>query len=455
MSRVLLVTAVLVMVPAVSRGEQAVARLDVQAMPAPRPALKYQLLPEVRELNPGNPVQFYIRCFAEQRIFFFTKESDAERARYLSIPLAELPPKLRGYGGNALRQADWAARLDAPDWQLVQRVQSEGMDMVVSELGPLQTLGTALQVRFRFEVATHHYDDAVRNAKTMFALARHLGEHPTGAGNRVGLVIADMAMVRLEEMVQQPGCPNLYWALTDLPSPLVDLRKGVQGDRALVATDLDQLKDDTVMTDEQLERVVRHLAEGLSFAREQAGQPPRSLRAQLQARASDAARLAEARRRLVESGRTEDLVRRFPPLQVVLLDAKHDYEVRRDEAAKLLALAPRQIDALRSGRDTGRGDDGLFNDLLPKVIELRRAQARLEQRVALLRHVEALRLHAAGHGGKLPSTLADAGVPLPDDPFTGKPFVYKLDGTTAHLVGGPSDGHDGDAGVRYEVTVRK
>ena len=42
----------------------------------------------------------------------------------------------------------------------------------------------------------------------------------------------------LEEMIQQPGCPNLYWALTDLPSPLVDLRKGLQGNRALVAADL-------------------------------------------------------------------------------------------------------------------------------------------------------------------------------------------------------------------------
>ena len=51
-------------------------------MAAPKPALKYQLLPEVRELQPGNPVQWYLRCFAEQRNFFFNKEVIEERTRY-------------------------------------------------------------------------------------------------------------------------------------------------------------------------------------------------------------------------------------------------------------------------------------------------------------------------------------------------------------------------------------
>src|SRR5437016_6942370 len=103
-----------------SRAEEAAVRLSVRPMAAPKPALKYQLLPEVRELNPGNPAQSYLRCFAEQRNFFFSKEAVAERANYLSLPLARLPAdKLRQYGGNALRQADWAARLDALDWQVL------------------------------------------------------------------------------------------------------------------------------------------------------------------------------------------------------------------------------------------------------------------------------------------------------------------------------------------------
>src|SRR5437762_8783374 len=203
------------------------------------------------------------------------------------MPLAELPfDKLRQYGGSALRQADWAARLDTLDWQTLERIQNGGMERLPSELGPLQLLATALQVRFRAEVAGRHFDDAVRTAKTMFALARHLGEHPTGAANLVGVSVAQRALDTLVEMVQQPGCPNLYWALTDLPCPLVDLRKGFQGDRILVAADLRLLRDDP-MTEGQMEKFVSRLSGRMGFAREQEGRPPRNLRAALSARVKD------------------------------------------------------------------------------------------------------------------------------------------------------------------------
>src|SRR5437870_13884127 len=126
-----LAVTILVAPPVDSRAGETAARLSVQPMTAPKPALKYVLLPEVREMNPGNPAQWYVRCFQEQRNFFFSKEAVAERARYRSLPLAELPAdQLRRYGGNALTQADWAARLDALDWQMSQRVQTDGMDLM-------------------------------------------------------------------------------------------------------------------------------------------------------------------------------------------------------------------------------------------------------------------------------------------------------------------------------------
>src|SRR6516225_7500570 len=100
MTCAVLTAVVLTALPADALSGSAVVRLNVRAMPAPKPALKYQLLPEVRELKPGNPAQDYLKCFAEQRNFFFSKEATAERARYLAMPLAELPAKdLRQYGG--------------------------------------------------------------------------------------------------------------------------------------------------------------------------------------------------------------------------------------------------------------------------------------------------------------------------------------------------------------------
>jgi hypothetical protein len=95
--------------------------------------------------------------------------------------------------------------------------------------------------------------------------------------------------------------------------------------------------------------------------------------------------------------------------------------------------------------------------VLPTLSKIRRAQGRLEQRIALLRHVEALRLYAAEHDGKLPEKLADCPVPLPEDPFTGKPFRYEVTGTTAHLRGTPPRGQEKNPAfnIHYEINIRK
>ncbi len=477
MTRIFVAVVALAAICLASRANETVVSLVVQPMPAPKPALKYLLLPEVRELKPGNPAQYYLRCFMEQRNFFFTKYSTDQRARYLSMPLDKLAMEnTRNYGGSALRQVDWAARLNAIDWEMVERVQGEGVDLSLPELGPLRILAEALQVRFRIEVAGRHFDDAVRSAKTMFALARHLGEFPAEPANFLGLSVAGRAVDTLQEMVQQPDCPNLYWALTDLPRPLVDLRKGLQGESTLTETELRPIREDAVMTEEQLEKVVSRLSGVTALGREQAGRVPRSFRANLAARIKDADKVRDARARLFAARRSvvagqmpkkimsrdflnrvldvysdKDRIGKFSPLQVILLDEKHKYEAQRDERMKLLALAPWEIDAL-AGVEQERGGDILFADFLPRVVPARRKQAALEQRLALLRIVEAVRMYAAGHDGKLPEKLSEISVPLPVDPFTGKAFVYKKEGAAAQLRGGSPQGADKDRVYNVRIT---
>src|SRR5262249_23663796 len=102
-------------------------------------------------------------------------------------------------------------------------------------------------------------------------------------------------------------------------------------------------------------------------------------------------------------------------------------------------------------------EPALFDGVVPALKKVRHAQGRLEQRFALLRCVEALRMYAAEHEGKLPEKLSDVPVPVPPDPFTGKPFRYQLDGGTAHLRGTPPRGSENAPGfnMHYEITIRK
>ena len=65
--------------------------------------------------------------------------------------------------------------------------------------------------------------------------------------------------------------------------------------------------------------------------------------------------------------------------------------------------------------------------------------------------------YAAEHNGKLPAKLSEITVPLPEDPFTGQPFHYRVEGTTAHLRGSPPPGEEKNPifNIHYEVTFQK
>jgi hypothetical protein len=430
-------------------------RLNVYPASVPKPALRYVLLPELKEMNPGNPIQNYLKCFMEQQRFFFDKEAFDRREKLLTMPLKQLPAQqLEDYGGVALRQADWAARLDTPDWEILLKLKTDGLGVLLPDVQQLRALGSALKVRFRAEVAMSRFDDAVRTAKTMLAMSRHLSEHPTFIGNLVGIAMVTLAIGPLEEMSEQPGSPNLFWALTYLPTPFVRLDKGAQGERVWLGPEFGGLDNTAPMNAEQLKRFIAHMDK--LFGDGKPRKPGEGLQAWLDARTKDEARVSAARRRLVENGLAEGLVQQFPPDQVLLLDEKREFEARYDDLMKLLYVPIWQAEA--TDWDKRPKEPALFADaFVPAVAKVRRAQVRVDQRIALLRHVEALRLYASEHDGTLPGKLAEIPVPLPDDPFTGKPFRYGLSGNTAHLRGSPPPGMEKEPSfnVHYEITVQQ
>jgi hypothetical protein len=434
--RSLLVCVVLAALPLSASAEQTVTstemviRLEVQPMPAPKPALRYLLLPELKEMQPGNPIPNYLRCMLDQDF---------------STPAETLSPA-------ALREADRAARMDKPDWQILLKAKTDGISLLIPDIQKMRMLAAALQQRFHTEVSQRRFDAALRTAKTMFAMSRHMGEHPTLIGDLVGIAMATITIAPLEEMLAQPGCPNLYWALTNLPSPLVPMDKGWEGERLLIQSEFHDLDENSPMSAERIEKLTWHI-DALLFDPKK----KKFTRKWLNARNKDEKLVQAARRRLVDVGFSEKRLAPFPADQVLLLDAMREYEVIRDESLKLMNLPTWQVEALAQQIKPPKEENLIAYLLVPSAQKVRRAQGRLEQRIALLRHVEALRLYAADHEGKLPEKLADCPVPLPEDPFTGKPFRYRVEGTTAHLFGTPPKGEEKNApyNLHYVVTIQK
>jgi hypothetical protein len=436
-SRRLLILAAVAACPLVAGAEQTITstemviKMTVRPKAAPQPALRYQLLPELKEMNPGNPIPNYTKCLMDR---------DLSQKETL--------------GRAALRQADRAARLDKPDWQIIDRLRLDGIGTLIPDIQGVRELAAGLQERSKAEVAADQVDDALVTAKTMFAMSRHLSEHPTLIGGLVGVAIATMSINQLQDLIELPGCPNLYWALTSLPSPLVPIAKGLEGERVGIASQFKLMGLDEVnpMSEEQIAKVGKSLDRTDPDVKPD---PKSSTKAKVTARAKDPAAVSAARKRLVEYGIPEERLARFPAGQVILLDEKREFDVRRDELMKLMPLPYWQIDELTRGAVTR--EKALFDTLLPALLKVRQAESRADQRIALLRHVEALRMYAAGHDGKLPDKLEDVGVPLPVDPFSGKAFGYERKGDTAVLRGSPPRGGEKNPAynVRFEVTVEK
>ncbi len=455
MKRVVMAIAALLSLAACAAADETLIQLSVEPKAAPVPALKYLLLPELKEMNPGNPIQGYLKCVLEERQFLFDKAQFAHREKLLVMPLEALPAVTpREYGNSALALADKAARLDSPDWQILLKLKEDGVGTLLPDLQEMRPLAKALQSRFRSEVAIGRFDDAIATAKTMFAMARHMDENPTLIGNLVGMAIAHLAISPLEEMLQQPGCPNLYWALVSLPTPLITCAKGRAGERLLIATVFNGLNSQAPMTDDQLKKLIGSLGILLGDGNVAKGGTVERF---LDERAGNPAKLEAARARLMDSGIPEATLRSFPAQQVILLDEKRECEVRFHDVTKIESFPAWQFEALAAAAKPYT-ERALFGDVLVEGQHaVRRGQARLEQRIALLVCVEALRLHAAEHSGAFPAKLSDIAVPVPVDPFTGKPFCYETSGRKAHVRGTPPalEAKNAEYRIHYEITLRE
>jgi hypothetical protein len=440
-----------------SNPPETLIRLTVAPAPAPKPALRYTLLPDLREMSPGNPIEGYLKCHLEQYRFVFDATELERRKSLLSRPLDEVPAAdLPELGPSALAQADKAARLDNPDWQILLKLKSDGIYTLLPDVVALRDLARAMQARFRSEVARGRIEDAIRTAKTMFAMTRHVSAHPTLIGGLVALTNANLAISALEEMLELPDCPNLYWALTNLPDPLISIRTGCDGERIIMWALFRDLSETAPISAEQIKKFIDGLD---SLLESPPNRPPGGIRAYLAARTRDEQKVSMARKHLVETGLLEANVKAFSADHVILLDEARRCQFRFDEIAKAMTVPAWQFEEFIEKFTPANREQAYFTDALlpmPALADVRRAHAGLEQRIALLRHVEALRMYAAEHSGVFPAKLAQLSVPLPVDPFSAKPFHYEQNDKRAHVRGAPPRTAPNNPAFRihYEITLR-
>jgi hypothetical protein len=450
-------------------------RLEVSPAHPSEPALRYALLPDVGDLRPGNAADHYRKAFAAHREFAGRAgEGWAGQAdRWLETPPADVPRKevraLLNAAGPVFAGLEAGARREHCDWGHAELLRKEGIRARLAEIQECRGLARLAALRARLALAEGDVGRAVRDLRTGYALARHADRSPILISHLVAAAVAARTTDQLEELLRRPDAPSLYWPLTDLPRPLLDFRRALRGERLLLVGTFPGLAEAADDPDagpapqDQVAQWRKLLLDSLDVPDGEQFLAGRLLALRI-VRTHEA-----AKRELKAAGRPRAKLDAMPHLQVALLHALLHYDRLRDDYLKYQSLPHpeaqektravlRRADAERRKSldvwDTAAPALPLLALFLPAVDKVRVAHVRIERRVDAFRVVEALRLYAGAHGGKLPKSLADVNeAPVPDDPATGKPFGYKLSGRTATLTAPPIPG--GSAGeLAYEITLK-
>jgi hypothetical protein len=421
------------------------------------PLMKYRLLPAEYELRDGNAAPILLRLPWERAAYF--KDVVPTFKDYLDVPLTS--QKLRGQEVFSLFQhLERAAYRKTADWQYPIDEEPLAEILLPDVQGARNLVGYGLSVWIRERLAEGNLERARHGILVGLAVTRHYGRTPFLITQLVCAATDSILFERVAELVSQPDSPNLYWALTQLPRPLIDVRPSVELEsRFLQKTvpgldDLSQVQTEAEWTRRALaiihflrgaENAANPQPGGNAAAFEQVVKVARDeLPAWTQGGAKRVAAMSDAEaavRWLVDvheelSGEVIALTSLDPPIAM----------------PRLKVLEKRMLDF-----QTALGTPKSF--LVVASMNSYVAPYRIERQIDALRTIEAIRNYAAAHGSRLPESLEKiTEVPLPNDPFTGKPFHYEVkDGVgTIWAEGIPVTGPDREtACIKYHIKIRK
>jgi hypothetical protein len=409
-------------------------RLAPQASAQPSTPLHYRLLPDPAELTAGNAAPLWYQVALRQRAVPHKITEEEYKWAESASPLQKLPRSavrslLIPYGG-AFRLARLASLRTSCDWEHPPLTWQNLGVVDTSHVQSFREIALLLNIQCRLQLSERRFDDAADTLRTGFSLARHLGKGNTLIECLVGLSTAESMLSRIEEWMQIPGSPNLYWPLSALPNPLVEIQTAFEQELNIVYRSFPELRQ---LRNNQLSpREVDAALLGVYRFMNLVGDPPkgkdRPISQKLTMAMMTAKMYSEARQRLLDRGwpvKNVDAMRMKQVTMIVELEAA---DRLREDVQKCLSLPswhalPELSRVEREARATPESRQNVFTLGMAAYSTILAARIRVERHIAALRCGEALRLYAAEHEGKPPAKWSDiTSVPLPIDPSTGKGF---------------------------------
>ncbi len=426
-------------------------RILVQPQAEPSPSLKYEYHGSKLDKQPGNAVAHLLRAYVlinDSATKGAQKKWDEASSELLDQPLDRFPKdaaqeyiKATRHVLNELHEAAKSERIDYGH-ELNNLRGPDVFAVLLPEVQEARALARLLDVDARLAIAEGRYDDAIRTLTTGFRLAEIVSEMQpsTLIGRLVSVAITNIMLERSLELSQQPGAPNLYWALASIPDSLMDMRLAMEGEAHMLANAFHRImkEDDVPLSDAGWqERAVRSVQDFMGLSNSIATAEPARSQQEIQARLAAGMLVlgfAEtARLELQQQGFTAEQTSKMSGSEAILRSTKFGLEQSRDNFFKW-GLLPRSVARapyvnaveaeLQKAPTTPTG--AIVRTLFPAVNAAGAAGDRTITKRNQLILLEALRAYAAANNGTLPDTLDELKpVPVWPHPIGSQSFEYK------------------------------
>ena len=221
-----------------------VIRMKVSPAAEPVPALRYRLLTREIDLKAGNAVPYYYRAmldlpatmkqlrekFDEDKELGLWYDVGVEATPLSKLPLDKVREASQMFDTIYHRQLQPAFERSDCDWELgIRELRGpEVVEFLLPEFQSSRELARMIALRTRLAIAERRYDDAIELMRQQYRLGHDVAKEPFLVCGLIGTAICNIANGTITELIANRDSPNMYWALTELPRPAVNLQTAVR-----------------------------------------------------------------------------------------------------------------------------------------------------------------------------------------------------------------------------------
>ena len=434
-------------------------KLEVTPAKEASPAFKFRFTVPPHETIAGNAITHYLRSLGERGLTrpweYAEEETDQEvhqwydpSTKSADIPLDKLRLCSQAFDGLVNNHMKRATLCREVEWGLgIEDLRGmETIGFLLPSVQNTRSMARAMMLQNRLAVIEKRYDDSIDRLRMTYQLGQNVNEMGILVSSLVGIAEVGMANRGAMLLMGAEDSPNLYWALAELPVPLIDTRRAMQLDTSMGKRLFPEIMDieNANFSDKEWKRLLtKYAGEFSSISAMTSGSTSNSNPIDPTAITflGSLAGYSNAKSRLIDRGYDKEKVSKMCVAQVILTDAALDLEYFSEQSEKSWYVPyPKSQEMNNAFEAEIRAEEGkmrlgaiVAGMITPAISQVRFASARSQAEVNLLMAIESLRNHAAVHG-KFPKSLDELDLPVRHNPITGEAFNYSLEAGKAVLT---------------------